>query len=99
MSFFVSERKSEADCLRHLNTHVPRGVFGGIATVPAQTFGSVTPATGVMVTSALGSGDWGSRTKSPEFHDVANAVTLVTAIVFPRVHDGNFAGEIVSVSV
>ena len=71
---------------------------GGRAMVAAQTLGTVEPATGVMFSVAVGSGACGARTKSPGSHETASTVTEVTEIVLPRVHAGNFEGEIVSVS-
>src|SRR4051794_23309031 len=92
MSFLVIERKSPAAAVRSLKVHLPR-VAVATATTPLQTFGSVTPATGVSVTSALGNGACGLRTKLPAFHDTARTVRPVTVMVLPRVQLGNLEGE------
>ena len=70
-----------------------------MAIVAAQTFGSVTPATGVMVTEAVGSGACGASTKLPGGQATARTVREVTEIVLPRVQAGNFDGEMLRVSV
>ena len=45
MSLLVNERKSAAPCFWSSKLHFPSGVLAGVVIVPAQTFGSVTPAT------------------------------------------------------
>src|ERR1035441_3976820 len=97
MRFFVRERKSAALACLILKLHVPRGVFGGIVIVAAQTFGSVTPVTGVMLTDAVGSGACGARTKFPDSHATASSVIEVTEMVLPLVHAGNLEGEMARV--
>ncbi len=98
-SSFVSDWKSAAPSFCSLNCHAPSGVFGGIVTVPMQMFGSVTPPTGFIVIGAVGNGACGTSTKlTPLGHETVNTVNDVTLIVLPRVHGGNFAGEMVSFS-
>ena len=57
MSLFVSERKSAAAAVFNLKVHLPGGVLGGTLSVAPQMFGSVEPATGLIVMSA---GIWAS---------------------------------------
>ena len=65
--------------------------------VAAQMFGTLEPATGVMLSRVGDSGV--CSTKFPGCQATASTVSDVTEMVLPRVHAGNFVGEMVRVSV
>ena len=93
---FVLGQRLEVGCALLLQLEAPGSQrrVGGHGDRAAQTFGSVTPATGVMVSGAVGSGACGASTKLPGGQATAITVILVTEIVLPRVQAGNFEGEI-----